>query len=268
MQRKLIRYVAGAGVAVMIGAAAVSPMAAPKADAQPTAIGRATSGFTPADIQAAVDAFRADLGNNNGVGGTFPNGRREVNWDGVPDTASSPNAFPGNFFNVNSPRGLLMTTPGTGFQVSADSANPTNTPVRFANLNPNYANTFQVFSPQRLFTPIDSNITDITFAIPGTNTPAMVSGFGSVFTDADTRGATTMEFFTNTGLSLGRYQVPTGPSGGLSFLGVSFPNNPAIAGIARVRITTGNTALGPNDGGAVDVVAMDDFIYGEPRPLP
>jgi hypothetical protein len=42
------------------------------------------SGATPADIQTAVDAFRNFLGTNNGVGGTFPTGRREINWDGVP----------------------------------------------------------------------------------------------------------------------------------------------------------------------------------------
>lgn len=28
---------------------------------------------------------------------------------------------------------------------------------------------------------------------------------------------------------------------------------------------TGNAALGPNDGSGVDVVAMDDFLYSEPR---
>ena len=33
----------------------------------------------------------------------------------------------------------------------------------------------------------------------------------------------------------------------------------------RVRIVSGNAALGPNDGGGVDVVALDDFIYGEPQ---
>jgi hypothetical protein len=267
MDGKLIRRLATAGVALMVGAAALSPLAAPKTDAAPTAVGRAASGATPADIQAAVDAFRADLGNNNGVGGSFPNGRREINWDGTPDAFSAPNALPGNFFNVNSPRGLVMTTPGSSLQLSANAVNLTNTPVRFANLNPTYENQFSVFSPQRLFTPVGSNVTDLSFFIPGTNTPAMVAGFGAVFTDVRIAGATTMEFFTNTGLSLGKFQVPASPSGGLSFLGLSFPNNPAIAGIARVRITTGTAALGPNDGGNVDVVAMDDFIYGEPRPL-
>jgi hypothetical protein len=47
-------------------------------------------------------------------------------------------------------------------------------------------------------------------------------------------------------------------------LGVTFTTER----IARVRITTGNSSLGPNDGGAVDVVVMDDFLYSEPQVVP
>src|SRR5436190_23020921 len=101
-----------------------------------------SSGATPADIQVAVDAFRASLGTNNGIGGTFTSGRREINWDGVPDQFSAPNLMPANFFNSNSPRGVVFFTPGTGFQVSANSINPTNTPVRFGNIRANFPNIF------------------------------------------------------------------------------------------------------------------------------
>jgi hypothetical protein len=46
-----------------------------------------------------------------------------------------------------------------------------------------------------------------------------------------------------------------------SFLGVFFDRGEIVG---RVRIVSGNAALGPNETGARDLVAMDDFIYGEP----
>src|SRR5438046_7048007 len=66
---------------------------------------------TPADIQTAVDAFRNFLGDNNGVGGTFPTGRREIKWDGVPDAFSAPNLLPSNCFTSNSPRDVAFVHP-------------------------------------------------------------------------------------------------------------------------------------------------------------
>src|SRR5262249_5836481 len=71
------------------------------------------SGASPTDILSAVNDFRNFLGPNNGVGGTFPDGRREINWDGVPDAFSAPNNLPPNFFNLNSPRVVVFFTPGT-----------------------------------------------------------------------------------------------------------------------------------------------------------
>ncbi|MDQ2870607.1 MAG: hypothetical protein M3S32_07690, partial [Acidobacteriota bacterium] len=189
------------------------------------AITRSAAGASPASIQAAVDQFRADFGGaNNGVGGTFPGGRREINWDGVPDTASSPNALPANFFNSNSPRGIVFSTVGSGFQVSAKAGNPTTTAVRFANLNANYSNDFQTFSPERLFTAIGSNVTDVVFFLPGTTNPAVVSGFGAVFTDVDSATSTSLQFYDQSGASLGTFAVPALAAGSqnLSFLGVSF----------------------------------------------
>jgi hypothetical protein len=50
-------------------------------------------GANAAAIQATVDAFRATLGANNGVGGSFPDGRREVNWDGTPDAQAAGSLF-------------------------------------------------------------------------------------------------------------------------------------------------------------------------------
>jgi hypothetical protein len=223
------------------------------------------SGATAADIQTAVDAFRnfGDFGTNNKVGGTFPHGRREINWDAVPDAFSAPSLMPANFFNSNSPRGAVFFTLGTGFQVSANSSNPTNTPVRFGNIHPVYPELFSTFSPQKLFTALGSKITETLFFIPGTAQSATVKGFGAVFTDVNSDDSTMIEYFDVNGNLLFSQNVLPGPTsrGSLSFLGVAF-DTPSVF---LVRITSGNRILKtPNR----DVVVMDDFIYGEPQPLP
>lgn len=66
------------------------------------------------------------------------------------------------------------------------------------------------------------------------------------------------------GASLGKFAALTADNG-LSFLGAVFTEGSIID---HVRITTGNAALGPNDGGGVDVVAMGDFTYGELAVVP
>src|SRR5438876_1535008 len=105
------------------------------------------SGSSPAGIQATVDAYRSDLGTlNPNVKGSFGSGRREINWDGVPDNRSAPNNLPPDFFNVNSPRGAVFTSTVGTFQVSANTAS--GTPVRFGNIDPSYTGAFQTFSPQ------------------------------------------------------------------------------------------------------------------------
>jgi len=225
----------------------------------------AASGSNPAGIQTTVDAFRAQLGAlNPNVAGSFGSGRREINWDGVPDALSAPNNLPANFFNVTSPRGAVFSTPGTGFQVSATAAVGN---IEFDNINPGYSAQFQTFSAQRLFTAIGSNVLDVTFFIPGSNTAATVSGFGSVFTDVDLANLTSIQFFDQNNVSLGTFFAPTS-NNGLSFLGVFFN---AGERISRVRITNGNLTIGPGvneNGMTTDVVVMDDFIYGEPTVIP
>src|SRR5215471_7328155 len=133
------------------------------------------SGVTPADIQTTVDAFRSCLGNPNNIAGPpSATGHREINWDAVQDAFSAPNLLPANFFNKNSPRGIVFFTPGTGFEVSANLVNPTNTPVRFGNINPVYPALFSTFSPQKLFTALNSTITENLFFVPS-GTPGVNS---------------------------------------------------------------------------------------------
>src|SRR6476661_5439304 len=103
--------------------AALTLIASAPASAQ---VVSSASGADPASIQSSVDAYRASLGTlNPNVPGSTGSGRREINWDGVPDAFSAPNNLPANFFNANSPRGAVFQTQGTGFQVSAKTGNPT-----------------------------------------------------------------------------------------------------------------------------------------------
>jgi hypothetical protein len=223
------------------------------------------SGPDAAAITPSVDAFRADLGSlNPNNPGSFGTGRREINWDAVPDAFSAPNLLPNNFFNANSPRGAEFSTPGTGVAVSANAVNPTNTPVRFGNIDPNYPSLFQVFSPQKLFTAIGSNIVDVNFFVPGSSTPALTQGFGAVFTHVALADTTSLMFFGPNNQSLGTFFVPSFPGDQtFSFLGVDFGS----LEVSRVRITSGNVALAPGQLGP-GVTVMDDFIYGEPNPVP
>lgn len=217
------------------------------------------------DVQAKIDAYKALLGSDNGgVPGTQgASGYREVNWDGLSDAESAPNMYPPNLFNsATAPRarGIVLSTPGTGLMVSADSDNPTSTPTSFGNINPGYTAIFPPFSGERLFSPVGSNIADIRFYVPGTDVKAVVRGFGAVYVDVDRVENTAFEYFDINDKSLGVYATPVLNNGHV-FLGVLFPD----AIVHRVRIEYGNTALGPNDGGNTDVSVMDNFIYGEPQ---
>jgi hypothetical protein len=216
------------------------------------------------DIAATVETYRQALGgeNNGGEVGSKATGFREINWDSLPDEVAAPNLYPSDFFNTavdSRARGAVITTSGTGLMVSADSDNPTGTLPRFGNLNPSYTDSFVTFSEERLFSPVGSNIADLSFFVPGTTTPAVVRGFGAVYVDIDT-DHTAFEYFDINGNSLGNYQAPMADNG-LSFLGVMFSD----AIVHRVRITYGTTSLGPRDGTENDVAVMDNFIYSEPQ---
>ena len=219
-----------------------------------------------ASIQGIIDQYRLAIGgiNNGNNPGPLPTGRREINWDGGGSTATSPGPTP--FLVFLNTRGAFIETPGSGFvQAPLDGLVTT-----FG--NPSYATTFQPFSPVRLFSPVGSRITEVTFFVPGTGTgtPATTRGFGAIFSDVDLPGAkrvdanssTLIRYLGEHGELLYRMHVPASPGdAGLSFLGVLF-NDPRIA---SVRISAGNATPGKNDGGNSDVVMMDDFIYAEPQ---
>ena len=245
------------------------------------------AGPTADSIQSTVDAYRAALGdpNNGNNPGPLASGRREINWDGggpPVDTTTAPVTPFDVFLNT---RGAQFTTLGIGLSQAPPSGGP-RAALKCSSTTRPTVTTFSTFSPLRLFTPVGSNLTEALFFVPGANpnlqpgtnpeAPATVRGFGAVFADVDEsngiglsmrranpRGASTlMEYFDRDSKLIFSSFVPASPGdASLSFFGILFDD----ARIARVRITTGNVAPGPDDG-EVDIVMMDDFFYGEPQP--
>lgn len=219
------------------------------------------SASTPAGITATRDAFRVAVG-----GGTFSPGaglfggvRREINWDGVPDARADPNLMPANLFQA---RGVLFSTPGSGFLVSADASNPTTTPTAFG-----FAADFVPFSDERMFSSVGSNVFDVHFVVPGTTTSGVTSAFGAVFNDVELADTTQLELFDAAGDLLVSRFVQTAASGGLSFLGFQATGGEQIA---RARFTLGDAALISNGvfGPGGDGVVTDDFLFAEVVPEP
>lgn len=211
------------------------------------------------DVTATLNAFKNSLGPANTLPGAT-GGRRDLTWDGVPDTALN-KPLPKNFFNPVEDgalpalqRGLLY---GEGdFEVSATG---------FSHLNNAAAAEFTPFSGNKVFTNTSDFAWPLSFQVAGQDKAASVSAFGMVFSDVDAEGSTTLEFFDGA-TSLGTFAVPA-KSNGFSFLGVRFSS----ASITKVQVRhQGRLADGGKDlsqGGTVDLVVMDDVVYSEPVAL-
>jgi FG-GAP-like repeat len=241
-----------------------------------SAIIQTVQGPTPASIQTEINQFFSILGGvDNGTGGSFITGRRELDLGLVPDNFAEPNGFPGDFFRTTVPRGATLSS-GCRYgvlTVSADAVNPTGTPVAFGNIDPSYLGQFITYDSQRVMAMkwLGSGFKDcssilINFSIPGTDIPATVSGVGLVFTDTDTGTNTLVRFYdVNGNQIIGNFGLRSN-NNGLSFLGVNFN---AGERIASVEIWPGAVPLfsGGLDGPdyTVDRVAISAIFYGEPR---
>jgi hypothetical protein len=215
-----------------------------------------------AGIVAKLNEFRALAGDpvNNAPGAT--NGRREVNWDGVPAAFTNQNNFPFDFFGSANPadgngrkRGLIMTNTGTSFRVDSTD---------FSEVDASYAAQFEAFTRKKLFTYMGNIVSEVTFKVPGTTTDAFVKSFAVIFSDVDVANLTTVEYFNGT-KSLGKFAADPAAQG-FSLVGVKFPDEK----VTRVKITSGNAVLAAgtkdiSDTGTKDLVVMDDFIYDEPK---
>lgn len=174
-------------------------------NAQPVPQVFSAAGTSADSIRSAVDAFRKVLGPANPAGpAQDPEGRREINWDGVSDAVSAPNSFPRDFFNKNSARGAVFAAPGAGWAGFSVSARDGVAPVRFDNFNPSYSGLFQTFSPQRLFVSTGTHVYDARFLCPWHADPRHGEGFGAVFTNVGLDFSSSIEYFTPEGISLGK----------------------------------------------------------------
>jgi hypothetical protein len=118
-----------------------------------------------------------------------------------------------------------------------------------------------------VFTPIGTNLSEIRFRIPATDTAAVVQSFGAVLVDVDKANTSRLQAYDRNGSLLADVAVPVHAAGSaFSFVGVQF-DRPAIA---RIVLTLGDAApaAGVNDvssGGSADVVVVDDLLYSEPQ---
>jgi hypothetical protein len=210
------------------------------------------------DLTAALTEFRGVLGEPANGGGTGPQpvGRREIKWDGVPPERTNVDTFPADGFRN---AGLITTTDGIGTRVSDND---------FADINPSYGEEFESFSKVKTFMAAGSRNLTLTFRVPGTDTGALVSGIGIVFSDVDREGTATITLYAVDGTNLGEYAAPARTdANGHSFVGVAF-DRPIID---RVEVRSGEAALGAgtndvSDDGQYDLVVTDDFLFGEPQP--
>jgi hypothetical protein len=223
-------------------------------------------------LTATLNAFRAAIGGalNDNNPGPIAIGRREIAWGAAVGPVTPFNEF--------------LTSRGAQFSTPRGDGLAQGTAAELAALlgNNNYTGFLVPFSAPNMFAPVGGNVTETVFFVPGaadeaSATPAAVRAFGVVFIDVDQpegsgpgrqanrRASTLMEAFDANNARLFSGFAPASPGdGNLSFLGIIF-DDPVIA---RVRITTGPARTGQDESSRVDIVVMDDFIYGEPQALP
>lgn len=211
------------------------------------------------DINVKITEFRNQLGSLNNTTG-MTTGRREINWDGVPDALNGLK-LPGDFFNptaAGSTESLQRGVVYGGFNDAMVSKSG------FDEVNVEASSEFVAFSGNKNFGVVNASKWPVTFQVAGQSTAANIRAFGAVFVDVDKANSTFIEYF-NGSTSLGRFFVePHTAASSFSFLGVYFPE----AIVTDVVIShEGKLNDGEKDftqGGTKDLVVLDDFIYSEP----
>ena len=181
---------------------------------------------------------------------------------------AAPNALPANFFNVNSPRGVVF------IDARAPASRSARTPrIRRRRRSSSATSTrrtpgfFAPFSAQRLFTAIGSNIVDVNFFVPGSAHGGADARLRRGLHRCRRRRHDVDPVLRRDDTLLGTVLRAADVAGNetFSFLGVDFTAAPVVS---RVRITSGDQLLGRGQRRRTDLVVMDDFIYGEPLAVP
>lgn len=213
------------------------------------------------DVQDEIDVFKQLLGDPLNTSPGASGGRREIDWEGVPDELMG-TELPADFFNPTDPgapatrqRGLAYVSNGQ-FRVSNSG---------FSDINQSAATQLTAFSGNKIFANVAANDWEIEFEVPGQNVGASVRGFGAVFTDVDRDSTVSLEFFKGN-KSIGKYYVPKRQElSSHSFLAVYFSNGEIIT---RIRVHHEGrlieNSVDVSNGGTEDLIALDNFFYDEP----
>jgi hypothetical protein len=213
------------------------------------------------DIHDDIDAFRHLLGDQLNTAPGATGGRREINWDGVPDSMLG-KTLPSDFFNSKDPAASNNLKKGLAY---GDNGEFRVSNANFTEVNSQAAGQFAAFSGNKTFANVNSNLWEVGFEVAGQLKTASVQGFGVVVADVDLATSTSLEFFNGT-KSLGKFFVPAhDATSKFSFLGVYFKNNERITRVvvSHDGILTDNQK-DISDNGAHDLVILDDFLYSEP----
>lgn len=213
------------------------------------------------DIKPKMDEFRTALGLVN-ISHGATTGRREINWDGVPDSLLN-KPLPGNLFNpvgsgasASLQRGLVYDD--GEFEVSANN---------FSHLNSQAVSELPPFSGTKTFANVSRLEWPVGFEVAGEKTPASVKAFGLVIADIDVEGSVSVEFFSGNN-SVGKFFPPAhDASSAFSFLGVSFQNEKVTKVVVHHQGALADGQKDISQGGPKDLVVFDDLIYSEPVKL-
>ena len=108
-------------------------------------------------------------------------GRREINWDGVPEELLN-QKLPEDFFNPTSPQAPVANQRGLSLFSRRKFPGKQN---QFRGSECRCRDQLSSFSGNKIFANISSQLWDVEFQVPGKQNWRSVKGFGIVFSDVD-----------------------------------------------------------------------------------